>query len=173
MILSDKGILRAVADGNIKITNFDKSKLNPNSYNLTLFNQLKIYENSHLDMKRNEIANTVLIPQTGYWLQPNTLYLGRTNERTFTQNLVPMLEGRSSIGRYGIFIHVTAGFGDNGFNGFWTLEIVCVQPVKIYPNIEIAQIYYHTLDDTTGKKYEGKYQDNNDIQTSRIWEEFK
>lgn len=171
MILSDKGILRAVADGNIKITNFDKSKLNPNSYNLTLFNQLKIYENHTLDLKRNEIANTLLIPQSGLILQPNTLYLGRSNERTKINNYVPLLEGRSSIGRNGISVHSTAGFGDNGFNGFWTFQLSCIQPIKIYPNIEIAQIYFISLDDTTGKKYEGKYQDNNDIQTSQFWKE--
>ncbi len=56
-----------------------------------------------------------------------------------------MLEGRSSVGRLGLFIHVTAGFGDVGFAGYWTLEIFCVQPIRIYPNVEICQIYYHDI----------------------------
>ena len=50
-----------------------------------------------------------------------------------------MLEGRSSIGRLGVFIHVTAGFGDVGFKGYWTLEIFCVQPVRIYAGVEVCQ----------------------------------
>lgn len=75
-------------------------------------------------------------------LTPGKLYLGRTNEWTETYGLVPKLEGRSSIGRLGLFIHVTAGYGDVGFKGFWTLEIVAVEPVRIYPNMEIGQLSY-------------------------------
>ena len=67
-------------------------------------------------------ASTIEIPESGYVLQPNTLYLGRTNEYTRTDGYIPMLEGRSSVGRLGVFIHVTAGFGDVGFAGYWTLK---------------------------------------------------
>ena len=73
-------------------------------------------------------------------LEPDTLYLGRTREFTKTDCFVPMLEGRSSVGRLGLFIHVTAGFGDVGFAGYWTLEIFCVQPIRIYAGVEICQI---------------------------------
>lgn len=54
-------------------------------------------------------------PEEGLLLEPDRLYLGRTNEYTYTEGFVPMLEGRSSVGRLGLFIHVTAGFGDVGF----------------------------------------------------------
>jgi dCTP deaminase len=54
-----------------------------------------------------------------------------------------MIEGRSSIGRLGLFVHVTAGFGDVGFCGFWTLEMFAVQPVRIYAGVAICQIFYH------------------------------
>ncbi|MFR1945037.1 MAG: dCTP deaminase domain-containing protein [Faecalimonas umbilicata] len=54
-----------------------------------------------------------------------------------------MLEGRSSTGRLGLFIHVTAGFGDVGFAGYWTLEIFCVQPIRIYPNVKSAKSIIH------------------------------
>ena len=83
-----------------------------------------------------------------------------------------MIEGRSSIGRLGIFIHVTAGFGDVGFEGYWTLEISCIQPVIIYPFIEIAQIYYHTIEGNFDEYKNGKYQGNNGIQPSMIYKEF-
>ncbi len=98
--------------------------------------------------------------------------LGRTVEYTKTKNLVPMLEGRSSVGRLGMFVHVTAGFGDVGFEGFWTLEIFCVQPVKIYPNVEICQIYYHNIEGEYEKYISGKYQKNKEIQPSFIYKDF-
>jgi dCTP deaminase len=79
-----------------------------------------------------------------------------------------MIEGRSSIGRLGISIHATAGFGDIGFFGYWTLEISCIEPVRIYPGIRICQIFYHTV---KGKiiHYHGKYQDNDGIQASQSY----
>ena len=101
------------------------------------------------------------------------LYLGRTMEYTETQNLVPMLEGRSSVGRLGLFVHITAGFGDVGFKGYWTLEIFCVQPIKIYPSIEICQIFYHSVEGDYIPYQSGKYQGNKDIQTSMLYKDFK
>ena len=79
------------------------------------------------------------IPKEGLLLQPGTLYLGRTLEYTETHGMVPMLEGRSSVGRLGLFVHVTAGFGDIGFCGYWTLEMFAVQPVRIYAGVAICQ----------------------------------
>ena len=84
-----------------------------------------------------------------------------------------MLEGRSSIGRLGLFVHITAGFGDVGFEGFWTLEIFCVQPIKIYPEIEICQIYYHSLNGDYKTYVSDKYQKNKSIQPSMIYKEFR
>jgi len=113
------------------------------------------------------------IPDEGLLLEPGKLYLGRTNEFTRTENLVPMLEGRSSIGRLGLYVHVTAGFGDVGFAGFWTLEMHCVHPIRVYANVEICQIFYH---DILGKvvRYEsGKYQHNRGVQSSRLYMDFQ
>ena len=83
-----------------------------------------------------------------------------------------MIEGRSSIGRLGIFIHITAGFGDVGFSGYWTLEIFCIKPIIIYPNVEIAQLYYHTIDGDYEECNSGKYQNNTDIQPSMLYKDF-
>ena len=77
-----------------------------------------------------------------------------------------MLEGRSSVGRLGLFIHVTAGFGDVGFAGYWTLEMFCIHPIVIYPNVEICQIYYHTIQGEYTKYDSGKYQNNTGEQPS-------
>lgn len=171
MILSGKEIDKQIKAGRISIEPYS-GVINPNSYNLRLHNELMVYEEDVLDMKRPLKTKTIVIPPEGLVLQPNKLYLGRTVERTATDYYVPMLEGRSSLGRLGLFIHITAGFGDVGFSGFWTLELSCIQPVRIYPNIEVCQIYYHTVEGEK-TKYVGKYIDNDGIQASRMHLDFK
>ena len=172
MILSGKEIESRI-DNDIIIEPFDKKRINPNSYNLSLHNELLIYKDSTLDMKKDNEVEKLTIPSDGLVLETNRLYLGRTVEYTETKNLVPMLEGRSSIGRLGLFVHVTAGFGDVGFKGFWTLEIFCIQPVKIYPSVEICQVYYHTIEGEIKNYSSQKYQNNRGIQSSLLFKDFK
>ena len=172
MILSGKEIQRHMGK-DIVIQPFDPKRLNPNSYNLSLHNELLVYENRLLDMKVPNPVKTLTIPESGLVLEPDKLYLGRTNEFTQTDRFVPMLEGRSSVGRLGLFIHVTAGFGDVGFAGYWTLEIFCVQPIRIYPNVEICQIYYHDIDGEYDSYSSGKYQNNTGIQPSLLYRDFE
>ena len=169
MILTGPEI-RAQLGSNIVIEPFDESLLNPNSYTLRLHNELLVYEEIVLDMRRPNRFRRYEIPDDGFVLQPNKLYLGRTVERTETHNFVPMLEGRSSVGRLGLFVHVTAGFGDVGFCGYWTLEMFAVQPVRVYPGVPICQIFYHEL---AGQfdEYDSKYQHNRDIQPSLLFQE--
>jgi len=169
MILSGQEI-QARLGGDVVIDPFDPQKVNPNSYNLSLHDELIVYEEVVLDMARANRVRRIKIPPEGLVLSPNQLYLGRTVERTETRNLVPMIEGRSSVGRLGLFVHVTAGFGDAGFCGYWTLEIFAVQPVRIYAGVSICQIFYHEI---TGeiKEYHSKYQNNRDIQPSLLFKE--
>ena len=172
MILSGKEIQRHMGK-DIVIQPFDPKRLNPNSYHLSLHNQLLVYENRLLDMQVPNPVKTLTIPESGLVLEPDKLYLGRTNEFTQTDRFVPMLEGRSSVGRLGLFIHVTAGFGDVGFAGYWTLEIFCVQPIRIYPNVEICQIYYHDIQGDYDLYQSGKYQNNTGIQPSLLYRDFE
>jgi len=171
MILSGKEI-KAQMGNNIEIKPFNEGQLNPNSYNLRLSDELLVYDNDVLDMKSPNPTSPIRIPEEGLLLEPNKLYLGRTVEHTSTNNYVPMLEGRSSIGRLGLFIHVTAGFGDVGFSGFWTLEIFCVQPIRIYAGVEICQIFYHTIEGDYDTYSSGKYQNNKGIQASMLYKDF-
>ena len=157
----------------IIIEPYSEKHLNPNSYNLSLYDELLYYTESPLDMKAQNKVKRTKIPKGGMVLEPNNLYLGRTIEYTETHNLVPMLEGRSSIGRLGLAIHITAGFGDVGFSGYWTLEIFCLEPVKIYPFVPICQIYYHTIEGEFVPYKDGKYQHNKDIQPSYLFKEFQ
>jgi dCTP deaminase len=170
MILSGEEIRRHLGT-NIIIDPFDERKLNPNSYNLTLHEEILVYEEVVLDMRQANRFRRLTIPESGLVLSPNQLYLARTEERTETHNLVPMIEGRSSIGRLGLFVHVTAGFGDVGFCGYWTLEMFAVQPVRIYPHVAICQIFYHQIAGDFTEYQSDKYQHNTDIQPSLLYKE--
>lgn len=172
MMLSGKEIEKKLGS-DIIIEPFNRKQLNPNSYNLRLHNELLVYDEDILDMKKENKTKSITIPEEGLVLEPGKLYLGRTIEYTETKNYVPMLEGRSSIGRLGLFIHVTAGFGDVGFKGYWTLEIFCVQPIRIYPSVEVCQIYYHGIDGEYEEYSSGKYQSNKGIQPSLLYKDFK
>lgn len=172
MILSGPEI-RERMGSDIKIDPFNPDQLNPNSYNLKLHDRLLVYDNHELDMARPNPTREIIIPDEGILLQPGKLHLGRTVEHTETQNLVPMLEGRSSVGRLGLFVHVTAGFGDVGFKGFWTLEIFAVQPIRIYKGVEICQVFYHTIEGEKVSYKSGKYQNNTGIQPSMLYREFQ
>ena len=172
MILSGLEIKKQLGK-NIFIDPYNENQINPNSYNLRLSDELLVYDTEILDMKKANNFRKICIPDEGIILEPNTLYLGRTVEYTRTENYVPMLEGRSSIGRLGLFIHVSAGFGDVGFSGYWTLEIHCVHPIRVYPEIEICQIYYHTIEGEYEKYTSGKYQNNTGVQASLMYKDFE
>lgn len=172
MILSGLEIKKRLGE-TLFIEPYEPSQLNPNSYNLRLHNELMVYTDTELDMKKLPATEKIIIPEEGFVLQPGKLYLGRTVEFTRSEGVVPMLEGRSSIGRLGLYIHVTAGFGDVGFSGFWTLEMHCIHPIRIYPGVQICQIFYHEIKGEYENYKSGKYQHNEGIQPSLLYRDFK
>lgn len=174
MILSGVRIKNLVRIGEITIGPFDEKRLNPNSYNLTLSERMLVYDDAEtLDMKKHNRTKEIIIPEEGLVLQPGRLYLGCTNEYTHTDKYVPMIEGRSSVGRLGIMVHATAGFGDIGFSGKWTLEISCIHPVRIYPNVEICQIYFHDIAGLYELYKGGKYQGSMEAKPSMMYLDFQ
>jgi dCTP deaminase len=175
------------------ISDFDHRRLNPNSYNLRLAPELKVYEKAVkwsnanrppqepmgpgggsyvLDARADNQTRDLVIPEDGFVLEPGVLYLGRTTEYTESHGVVPCIEGRSSIGRLGICVHVTAGFGDVGFCGTWTLEITAVHPVRVYAGMEICQICYTTVS-ANHEPYRGKYQGQQEVVPSRMHQDFE
>ncbi|WP_062233934.1 dCTP deaminase [Fictibacillus sp. FJAT-27399] len=170
MILSGKEIKKRMGK-DIIITPYDDNQLNPNSYNLRLDNELLIYEEMTLDMKKENITKSIKIPPDGLVLEPGKIYLGKTIEYTETYNYIPTLEGRSSVGRLGLQIHFSSPYGNVGFKGYWTLELSCTQPLKIYAGISICQIYYHLIEGEH-ENYSDKYQNNKGIQPSYLFKEF-
>ncbi|MBC7487741.1 MAG: dCTP deaminase [Cytophagaceae bacterium] len=172
MILSGQEIKKLMGTDLI-IEPYEERLVNPNSYNLRLHHQLLVYDNNVLDMKTENKATMLEIPEEGLLLEKDKLYLGRTLEYTESHKHVPMLEGRSSIGRLGLFVHVTAGFGDVGFCGFWTLEMFCVQPIRIYAGVEICQVFYHSIEGEYDLYKSGKYQKNKGVQPSLLFKDFE
>jgi len=185
MVLTGLEIIEQVKQGNIYIEDFDPARVNPNSYNLKLYNELLVYDDRYLeriacgapflDMKKKNVTRRIIIPEDGFILSPGELYLGRTVEMTKTIGFVPQIQGRSSIGRLGIDVHKTAGWGDDGFENYWTLEIVATKLVKIYPFVEFCQIIYMKTFGDASLKYKGKYHkvNANAIDGSKLYEEFK
>ncbi|WP_153557001.1 dCTP deaminase [Roseimaritima sediminicola] len=170
MILSGKEIQRELGS-DIVISPFDAARLNPNSYNLSLHDELLTYEEVVLDMRTPNRYRRLNIPPEGRVLQPGQLYLGRTVEHTETRNLVPMVASRSSLTRLGLFVNTNSGFGDVGYRGCWTLQIHCVQPIRIYAGIQICQILYHQLSGECEDYDSDKYQNATDIQPSKLFRE--
>lgn len=170
MILTGKEIKKRMGN-DIVIEPFSDDQLNPNSYNLKLHDELMIYKSDVLDMKSNNETETIKIPEEGFVLEPGQLYLARTLEYTETKNLVPMILGRSSVGRLGIAVHLTSGFGDIGFCGYWTLQLTCVNKVRIYPNMKICQIFYHDILGEHDDYSSSKYQKSDRIMPSQLYKE--
>ena len=156
MILTDKKILEEIENGTILIEPYRKECLGTNSYDVHLGRHLMVYKQRVLDAKAHNEPEEIILPESGLIIQPNTLYLGVTEEYTETHCHVPFLEGKSSTGRLGINIHATAGKGDIGYCNTWTLEISCIQPVKIYPGMPIGQIIYFKVDGEVGTSYNSK-----------------
>lgn len=156
MILSDTRILEEIAKETIKIIPYQRDCLGSNSYDVHLGKHLATYVNNELDAKKHNEIIHFDIPEEGMVLLPHVFYLGVTLEYTETHAHVPFLEGKSSTGRLGIDIHATAGKGDVGFCGNWTLEISVKQPVRIYTGMPIGQLIYFPVDGEIEIKYNEK-----------------
>jgi len=156
MILSDLRILEEMEKGTIKITPYDRNCLGSNSYDVHLGKLLAMYDDTELDAKKHNTITHFDIPDDGYVLLPGAFYLGVTEEYTETHEHVPFLEGKSSTGRLGIDIHATAGKGDVGFCGNWTLEISVKLPVRIYAGMPIGQLIYFPVEGEIAVKYNNK-----------------
>lgn len=156
MILSDKRILEEMAKGTIKIEPYTRDDLGSNSYDVHLGKHMAMYKDTEIDAKKHNEIEHFDIPEEGFLLDPGRFYLGVTEEYTETHAHVPFLEGKSSTGRLGIDIHATAGKGDVGFCGYWTLEISVKVPVRVYPGMPIGQLIYFPVEGEIEVPYDKK-----------------
>jgi len=125
----------------------------------------KTCSRQYLTTARKDDAPVVAlhIPVSGLVLCPGVLYLASTQEYTETEGFVPVIYGKSTLGRLGLTIHQTAGFGDNGFRGHWTLELHAIHPVVVYAGMKICQICYEPLHGDSSRLYNGRYQDQLEV----------
>lgn len=153
MILTGSKIKEEVRSGNIVINPFCPEQVNPNSYNYRLGTTLKIFHK--FDGYKSHFLE-IEIPAKGYILKPKTMYLGHTKEIIGSSKYAMSLIGRSSMGRYGLFLQVSANLGHTASEHKWTLEIVAVQPIKVYPGMIIGQVSFWKNFGMINR-YNGKY----------------
>lgn len=172
-MLSGNEIFEQIQNGNIVIDPFNKEQLNPNSYNLTLGEELIVYTEDVLDIKKDNAYKILKIPKEGYTLVPGEIYVAKTIEYTETRGFVPQISGRSSIGRVGLSVHITAGLGGNGYKGNWTLSLNCTRPLKIMAGMQLCQIYFYKIIGEETKFYNGKYTNKGELFASKSFKEFE
>lgn len=176
MIVNGDEIIKYHAEGMIGIDPWNESRVGTNSYDVVLNKTIKRYTHFGRDVPLNprdkNPVEDLIIPESGYKLCAGKFVLGSTYEycENHSDHLVPMIEGRSSIARLGLSIHVTAGFGDVGFCGRWTLEIVAAEDIIIFPHMPIGQLYWIKTASTT-RRYSGKYLGQKDTTESRLSQE--
>lgn len=162
MILVDRDIMAARERGEIVIDPFDRKALGTNSYDVHLAPTLKVYfprwrSDLVLDCKHKKPpTEEIVIPPDGYVLEPEELYLASTIEYTESHAHVPMLNGKSSLGRLGLSIHVTAGSGDVGFLGHWTMEMFVIKRLRVYPWMPIGQLLWFAASGPPDVAYHSK-----------------
>jgi dCTP deaminase len=174
MILSDRDIRAAIADGRIVIDPFSPESVQPSSVDLHLGNRFRVFRNSrypYIDVRIEQPDLTELVEISGddpFILHPGEFVLGSTLERvSLPDDLVARLEGKSSLGRLGLLIHSTAGYVDPGWEGTLTLELsnVANLPITLYHGMRIGQISFQRLsspveigygDERLGSRYRGQ-----------------
>lgn len=153
MILTGSKIKEEIACGSIAIEPFLESQINPNSYNYRLGPTIKVFQKFEED---KSIFEEIIIPEEGYILEPGVMYLANTLEVIGSDKYAMSLMGRSSMGRYGLFLQVSANLGHTTSKHKWTLEIVAALPIKLYPGMIIGQVsFWVNYGDIT--PYAGRY----------------
>jgi dCTP deaminase len=157
-MLSRNAIQALMEAGLIRIEP-EPARIGPNSVDLRLGPKLFVYHRtegrvlvqdpldggSYYALDPKNPPPLVEVPKTpdGRWLLiPGQFYLGSTLEETFTRGVVPHLDGRSTCGRLSIEAHKTAGVGDNGYKGRWTVEIEASEPVLVASGDRLFQMYF-------------------------------
>lgn len=173
MILTGPEIQRQVELGKIQISPFRPEQVNPASYDLRLGDEFLMYAAKFLDAEKDNPTVPGKIVDGGLLLRPGTLYLMHTVEVIGTRDFVTVLDGKSSLARLGIVTHLTAGYGDTGFFGQWTLEVTVVHPVLVYAGMRFCQVRFHTVQGELAQ-YDGNYaNDSRGPVASRSWRQFK
>ena len=198
MILSDRDIKQALADGRIKIDPSDglERRIGPDGIDFRLGNTFLVFERNkqaYIDPRRADTATGTtrqIVVKTGepFIVHPHELVLATTLERvTLPDDLLGRLEGRSSLGRLegrsslgrlGIIVHSTASVFHPGWDGTATMELgnLGVMPVALYPRMRICSFTFEKMSSPVDRPYgssTNKYQGQAGPLPSGVWEELK
>lgn len=176
-MLNKVQIYNALENGDIKITPFHERFLTNNSYDVHLDNKLLVYTEFPLDVSKENPVKEIFIPKEGYIMMPDILYLGSIIETIDNGQYVPYLDGSSSKARLGLTPHLDTGWGDIGFHGKWTLEIVVVHPLRIFAGVKIGKMLFDECDGPDSylpifMRDKSRYHDNSGVEASKGHEDF-
>jgi len=172
MILSDRSIKELIKKGELKIEPFCEENVQSSSVDLRLGEDVLFYKTDFIDVKQdNVLVERVQVPEEGLIIQPKSFLLATTLEYIkLPDYLTAFVEGRSSLGRLGLFIE-NAGWVDAGFEGQITLELYNANscPIKLYKGMRICQIVLARLDRPAERPYRGKYYKQRGATPSKIF----
>lgn len=171
MILTGQEIKRQIQLNRLHIKPFIEANVNPNSYNYRLGETLLMVTDDIVDSKRPVKYKKIHLSEKGYVLRPGKLYLGSTVEEIGSDFYITSLIGRSSVGRLGLFLQITADLGQLGAKHCWTLELKVVQPLRIYPMMKIGQVSFWVPEGIKKTKYNGKYAKYSTPHISELYKE--
>lgn len=171
MILTGPEIVREYERGRLVLDPFRPEQVNPNSYNFRLGRMISVYRRFPLDPRVPNDHETIEVPDDGFLLRPGRLHLGCTMEVLGSTHYAPTFAARSSVARLGLFINLSASLGDIGYIGQWTLQLYAVQPVLVYPGMQIGQMMFWRPQGRV-ELYDGKYQHSRGPQVTQIHRDF-
>ena len=171
MIVSQELLRELLSTGDVVIDPLDDDQLQPASVDLRLGNHfLKVDENAVDSIALDSELRYLDIHQDEIVIPPHSFLLAVTRERIeLPTNMTAFVEGRSSIGRIGLFIQ-NAGWVDPGFAGTITLELFNANrlPIRLSAGRRICQLVFAQLDRNTATPYAGKYQNQQAPVGSRV-----
>ena len=186
MLLSDRDIRFALADGRVTLDPHDAEMVQPSSVDVRLDRWFRLFDNHRYGLidpsvDQPELTRLVEVePEDTFVLHPGEFVLGSTYERVgLADDIAARLEGKSSLGRLGLLTHSTAGFIDPGFSGHVTLELsnVATLPIRLWPGMKIGQLCFFTLSSPAEHAYGAarhgsRYQDQRGPTASRSAQNF-
>ena len=173
MILTGHEIQRQVEAGRIQISPFTPEQLNPNSYNYRIGRELIELTDQPLDPRKRCEQRIHQLPEEGFLIHPRRLYLAHTAEQIGSQHYVTTLIGRSTMGRLGLWLQISADLGHLGPAHRWTLELKVVQPLWLYPGMLVGQVSFWRPRGSRSLLYTGKYAQHLSAEPSHIHVEFQ
>ena len=185
MLLSDRDLRAALADGTLTVDPCNPEQVQPASIDVRLGRMFRVFHNherTHIDPAHpaEGLTSVVRADTEGFVLHPGEFVLGTTVETVgLGDQLAARLEGKSSLGRLGLVVHSTAGFIDPGFTGHVTLELsnVATLPIRLWVGMKVGQLCVMRLSSPAERPYGtpglgSRYQGQVGPTESRAWKDF-